>query len=522
MIKVKENILNNDLNKQLTDIADAVTGLGFAFTVFASNGDVLVQRSTGFQSTPSEMLFEQVKGLLTNKNKNCQFSEKNIFASTLNVSSDSKLLIVAKNHSNNDQISGHVCQLIQGLIKQIEKNCKTEQQIELISTELADTYEELVLLYKMSSNMKVSQADSNYLQYACDWLTEIVNVEGIAILLEKQVGTQKKLILTAGAGLIDVNQQLIEQVHARLIEQVNRDKDALLDSDVDGPFHYAWPQRIRNIIAVPLQVNHKITGVLIAINRLDKPDFDSTDVKMFNSVAHQCAIFIENGRLFKDLKGLLVGSLKALTTSIDAKDQYTRGHSERVAFIAKWIAEKLAETDDLDQDYIHKIYLAGLLHDIGKIGIPESVLRKKEKLTKQEMNIIKSHPSIGASILSEIKQMQDIVPGILFHHERMDGSGYPSRLKNDAIHRIGRIVSVADAFDAMTSKRIYRDEMTLEQAIQEIEKGSGTQFDPVVVKAFLESDTYALWTILQDGSSPVWGNGDLVEFSTEAVGALIG
>ena len=134
----------------------------------------------------------------------------------------------------------------------------------------------------------------------------------------------------------------------------------MLDSEVDAPFKYEWPDRIKNIIAVPLYGNEKISGLMVAINRLDKPDFDSIDVKLFNSVANECAVFIENGRLFTDLKELFIGSLKALTNSIDAKDQYTRGHSERVAFISRWIAERLAEQEPLEEDVIHRIYLAGL------------------------------------------------------------------------------------------------------------------------------------------------------------------
>ena len=179
---------------------------------------------------------------------------------------------------------------------------------------------------------------------------------------------------------------------------------------MDGPFKYEWPDRINNILAVPLNGADSMIGLMVATNILDKPDFDSTDVKLFNTVAHQCAVFMENGRLFGDLKELFVGALKALTNSIDAKDQYTRGHSERVAFISRWIAERLSETIPLDEEQIHRIYLAGLLHDVGKIGVNEAVLRKKGKLTDEELARIKAHPQIGASILSEIKQMAKSCP----------------------------------------------------------------------------------------------------------------
>ena len=421
------------------------------------------------------------------------------------------------------------------LAEKFQAETKAEEQIDMVSNELAQTYEELVLLHKISTNMKVTEADSNFLQMACDSLTEIVLVEGIAILLEKTIEDEQQLVVTAGSGLIDIDEQTAAILHNRLTEEINSGKEALLDSEVDCPFRYDWPDNIKNIIAVPLFGKDKpeshfvertqngscIIGLMVAINRIGKQDFDSTDVKLFNSVASGCAVFIENGRLFQDLKELFIGSLKALTSSIDAKDKYTRGHSERVAFISRWIAERLSEQERLDEEQMHKIYLAGLLHDIGKIGIEEGVLRKQGRLTEQELDRIRKHPSIGAGILREIKQMRDIVPGVLCHHERVDGKGYPNGLAGEQIPLTGKIVGLADSFDAMTSKRTYRDARTVEQACAEIEKGLGTQFDEKVGRAFLDSDVYRLWDIMRDGFSEIYGSGSSVEYGTAAVGTLI-
>jgi HD-GYP domain-containing protein (c-di-GMP phosphodiesterase class II) len=260
---------------------------------------------------------------------------------------------------------------------------------------------------------------------------------------------------------------------------------------------------------------------MVAINRIDKADFDSTDIKLFTSVASGCAVFIENGRLFGDLKDLFVGSLKALTSSIDAKDQYTRGHSERVALISRWLAERWAEVEPLEEEQIHKIYLAGLLHDIGKIGIDESVLRKNGKLTPEERTCIQRHPSIGAGILRGIKQMRDIVPGVLHHHEREDGRGYPDGLTGDEISLTGKIVGLADSFDAMTSRRVYRDALSVEHALSEIHKGLGTQFDARIGQLFLDSDTSQLWAMIQEGDLEGYDTARLAEYGTEAVGTLL-
>jgi HD-GYP domain-containing protein (c-di-GMP phosphodiesterase class II) len=421
------------------------------------------------------------------------------------------------------------------LARNFQGAVRTDEQIEMIGTELARVYEELVLLHKIGTNMRVTESDTNFMQLACDSLTDIVLVEGIVVLLERDIEDERKLVISAGSGLIDIDERMAAVLHSRLVDEVAKGREALLDSEVDAPFRFNWPENVRNIIAVPLCTKEKsdsglshrarsdlsIIGLMVAVNRIDKPDFDSTDIKLFTSVASSCAVFIENGRLFRDLKELFVGSLKALTSSIDAKDQYTRGHSERVAMISRWIAERLSERQPLDEEQIHNVWLAGLLHDIGKIGIDEQVLRKNGKLTPEERECIQRHPSIGASILRGIKQMRDIVPGVLCHHERIDGTGYPDGLRGDEIPLTGKIVGLADSFDAMTSRRVYRDALSVEHALDEIRRGLGAQFDEVVGTVFLESDVHHLWDLIQGDSVQVYGAADLADYGTTAVESLL-
>ncbi len=416
-----------------------------------------------------------------------------------------------------------------------QTSVRTEEQIETVGVELARVYEELVLLHRISTNMRVTESDTNFLQLACDSLTDIVLVEGIVVLLERVVDGDRKLVVAAGSGLIDIDETMAAALRGRLADELARGREALLDSEVDSPFRYEWPANVRNIIAVPLCAKEKgdsgaarrsrgtvsLMGLMVAVNRVDKPDFDSTDVKLFTSVASGCAVFIENGRLFNDLKELFVGSLKALTNSIDAKDQYTRGHSERVALISRWIAERVAEREPLEEEQIHRIYLAGLLHDIGKIGIDEAVLRKNGKLSPEERACIRRHPSIGASILRGIKQMREIVPGVLCHHERIDGRGYPDGLSGDEIPLTGKIVGLADSFDAMTSRRTYRDALSVERALAEIQKGLGTQFDATIGAIFLASDVDRLWEVIQEDGLDCHDMSHFVDYGTEAIGTLL-
>jgi HD-GYP domain-containing protein (c-di-GMP phosphodiesterase class II) len=556
-------------NRQLENFGRRVNGFGVNFAVCGSDCEVMMLAEAGRFTSDRQQISELAKRVLSqNANQSCsdrfdvpvwRFADVNfILAVVLNCPTkglkqaqavgvaliDLGSVTTCLTHRPQSKAIGteatqtddiYMAEMLAILAENFQVQFKAEEQIEMVGIELARVYEELVLLHQLGTNMKVTEEDANFLQMACDSLTEVVLVEGIAIVLEKTVDGERKLLVAAGSGLIDIDDRMAAILHSRLIEEIDSGNEALLDSEIDTPFKYDWPENIRNIIAVPLCGKEKVElrfsqrtrdgnyvmGLMVAVNRIDKLDFDSTDVKLFNSVASSCAVFIENGRLFGDLKELFIGSLKALTRSIDAKDKYTRGHSERVALISRWIAERLAEHGALRQDQIHKVYLAGLLHDVGKIGIEESVLRKKGKLSQQEWDRIRKHPSIGAGILRGIKQMRDIVPAVLCHHERIDGKGYPDGLTGDEIPLTGKIIGLADSFDAMTSKRSYREARTVEDALAEIEKGLGTQFDERIGRIFLESDVYQLWDIMQEGFRDIYGSTNFSEYGIAAVGTLI-
>lgn len=172
----------------------------------------------------------------------------------------------------------------------------------------------------------------------------------------------------------------------------------------------------------------------------------------------------------------------ALAKTIDAKDAYTSGHSERVAAYSREIARLAGEDEDAQDD----IYTTGLLHDIGKIGIPGAIINKPSRLTDEEYAVIKSHTTVGSEILSLIKERPNLSIGARYHHERYDGRGYPDGVAGEAIPKFARIIAVADAYDAMTSKRSYRDVLPQEVVRSEIEKGAGIQFDPQYARVMLK------------------------------------
>lgn len=175
-------------------------------------------------------------------------------------------------------------------------------------------------------------------------------------------------------------------------------------------------------------------------------------------------------------------NIETLRYAEEVRNPYTRGHSERVSKYAVLIGNKM----NLSDEEIRILRVGGLFHDIGKIGTPDSILLKESKLSDEEYDKIKRHPLIGAEILSNSQGFKDILPIVKYHHERFDGSGYPENLKGEEIPLLARITAVADSFDAMNSRRTYRDRLDLDKIVSEIEAGKGTQFDPDVVDVFLD------------------------------------
>lgn len=184
---------------------------------------------------------------------------------------------------------------------------------------------------------------------------------------------------------------------------------------------------------------------------------------------------------YDKLENAYLESIQTLRYTVEAKDPYTRGHSDRVSEYSVLIGKKL----NLSDEDLRILQLGGLFHDIGKIGVPDSILQKNSKLTDDEYSEIKNHPSIGVHILSTATIFKDIIPIVKHHHEKYDGTGYPSRLSGNNIPYLARIAAIADSFDAMTSKRIYRDSLPLDTVISEFNKYKGSQFDPELTDIFL-------------------------------------
>ncbi|MEK6599572.1 MAG: HD domain-containing phosphohydrolase [Deltaproteobacteria bacterium] len=238
----------------------------------------------------------------------------------------------------------------------------------------------------------------------------------------------------------------------------------------------------RNMICVPVKVKDKIIGVLQAINKKEGI-FAEGDMKLFKLFSNQVAIALDNARLYEEVRETFFTTAGALAEAIEKRDPYTGGHTKRVVDYSLAAAKYLS----LSPNEIERLKFSATLHDIGKIGIEDKVLRKPGKLDDAEIKIMNMHPALGADIMGHIKQLKDLIPGMMHHHERPDGKGYPDGLKDGEIPIIARIISVADTYDAMTTDRPYRKGLSNQTAIDEIKRYAGSQFDKDVAVAFVKA-----------------------------------
>jgi len=407
-----------------------------------------------------------------------------------------KSVLRACRHSRNE--AGALLQVFEDMAQREQDLRVARDELGNLSANLATTYEELSLLYRISGFTRVTQRPENFLARTCRELLDVSNVSAVAAMIDTRAYAEEDITVIAGE--IGTEKETLRRILADFVApKLAKDGRAVLANDFAADNSVGCGPdgggTITNLIAVPLVAEDKVIGMLAGLNKTDA-DFDSIDEKLFNSIANQAAVFLSNNRLYAELQDLLMGVLYALTESIDAKDPYTHGHSQRVALVSK----RLAEECGFDEAKVQRIYLSGLLHDIGKIGVPEAVLVKKGRLTEEEFEKVKRHPSTGAKILGGIRHLEDVIDGMLAHHERPDGGGYPFGLRGDEIPVEGLIVGLADAFDAMTSHRTYRRALPLEVAVAEIKRHAGAQFDQSLVEKFLLIDHHEL---MEEMHSPV-------------------
>ncbi|MCK5534411.1 response regulator [bacterium] len=360
------------------------------------------------------------------------------------------------------------------------KNCLQKQNLESEVVKL----KEMVNLYEMckavSSLMGLNKLLDSILKLAADTL----KAEGGSIMLfDEKIG---QLVVKSVTGvvpkrIIGKKTKLGERIAGYVAKEI---QPILITGKLEDDTRFKHLEQFAEVssgISAPLLTKGKLLGVVNLCRQGIVNKFTQRDLTMLSVFVAPTAIAVENVNLYEDLDELFISIVKTLAAAIDAKDSYTSGHSERVTMFSIIIAKELG----LNETSKRNIQLAGLLHDIGKIGVSKEILTKKERLTREDWIEIHQHPIMGATILIPIKQLKTVIPGIRHHHERYDGNGYPDKLQGPEIPLFARIIAVADTFDALTSERPYRGKLSEEMAVKEIERCSGSQFDPDIVKAFL-------------------------------------
>src|ERR1700677_1888778 len=277
-----------------------------------------------------------------------------------------------------------------------------DTELTQLSGHLANAYEELSLIYQISGGMRINRPANDFFKQACLDVLEVMGVQGMGVVLSDSALAGQEPVLY---GALSLPPGTVPHLAASLMPIMHELKGPLLVNDLAADKSLGWLAKyVNQLMAVPLQRQDMVLGCLFALNK-SAGDFDSQDSKLLNSIANESAIYLENAMLFDDVHGLMMGLLHCLTSAVDAKDAYTCGHSERVALLGRHLAIEAG----LGDAFAERAYMTGLLHDVGKIGVPESVRQKTGRLTPEEFEQMKKHPQIGAKILQDVKQIKSLI-----------------------------------------------------------------------------------------------------------------
>jgi putative nucleotidyltransferase with HDIG domain len=367
-----------------------------------------------------------------------------------------------------------------------------KRQLADISSHLLMTFEEITLLHRLTERLSIAKSVTDLCSLSVNWLADVIPAKSVAIWFESVADLHDPHTLAHGAdqamlishGNCPLEQDEFRKFMERLGPRVATEPVVLNRGATGSPTWY-YPE-VREIISVPIREGNRLFGWLIALNHTGTGDitnseaeFGTVEACLMASVATILGIHCGNIALYHDQSEFFSSVVRALTSAIDAKDPYTCGHSDRVARLSVCLARQLG----CDKDDLNTIYLSGLLHDIGKIGISDAVLRKPGPLTPEEFEHIKQHPELGCRILDGVKQLDKVMPIVRHHHEAWNGMGYPAHFKEDQTPFLARIVAVADSIDAMSSDRPYRKGMDDEKLDSILRDGAGKQWDPRIVEA---------------------------------------
>jgi HD-GYP domain-containing protein (c-di-GMP phosphodiesterase class II) len=349
-----------------------------------------------------------------------------------------------------------------------------EREVAELSEQIDRTYEEITLLHSLARNLQISRSPAEMAELCLDRLHELMRADGNVVWIEEDPDRSHFLV----RGTIPFDDFGLARLIARYADGDwsrplvrNHVEQTLLGADFPG---------LKNLMVVPIADGALRSGWILSCNASDGREFGTVEASLLNSVATILGTHNRNIGLYRQHEELLLSFVRSLVSTLDAKDPYTRGHSERVALIARRLGEELG----LPEEDLQDVYLSGLLHDIGKIGVDDRILRKAERLSDEEFRKVQEHPMIGYTILQGVRNLQRVLPGVRNHHETWAGKGYPDGLKGEEISLMARILAVADSYDAMGSDRPYRQGMPLDTVEEILRRGAGDQWDARVIDAY--------------------------------------
>lgn len=388
-------------------------------------------------------------------------------------------------HENDD--SPLLARAVDGIRALLEHVLEREAAVSNLAEEMVTNYEELNMLYALLPNIATREDAREIGELLVDESERMLNCRRVSLLVLDE--TRENLKVLASRGLPEEVRDISIPVSGSIAGQTLLEDDLLVVNnvlnrpDLVAMSRGAYDTAAFSIVRVPLRAQGDALGVLTATEREGGSEFTARDCKLLTGLSAVGSSALMNCRLHAAIKRQMLQTIQALALAVDAKDPYTHDHSRRVSDLCVATAKKLGMSD---HGTSREVQLAGLLHDIGKIGVPDSVLRKTGPLSAEEFEVAKSHIHIGARIVQRVEGLEQVVKAILHHHERFDGLGYPSGLAAKEIPVMASLVTVADAFDCLTSDRPYRKAMAVEEALAELGRCKGTHFDPAVVDSFAE------------------------------------
>jgi hypothetical protein len=359
------------------------------------------------------------------------------------------------------------------------ENATLETTMSQMTDELASRSDEINLLYSVSGRLtRADDLHSTVMHVLREWRTAVGGRCAFLWLRDRLL--LETSVADGHSGPSGETRPAWEAFARRLLDTLDRNGHDAHVERLGAPHVIAGALGgDLDCIAVPLLHEGRARGVVCGLRAATGADFTPTEIRVLRSLAAQLGLAVTNSDLCEDLKQFLTSTVKALVAVIDAKDTYTAGHSERVNIVSMLIGSEM----NLELRELEDLYWGSLLHDVGKIGMPEAILNKPSVLDDTEVEIMKQHPERGWQMLHAIDRLRGAADGVRDHHERWDGTGYPRRLAGEAIPLSARIIAVADAFDALISNRSYRKGRSAARAVEVIATGAGTQFDPQVVDA---------------------------------------